>query len=41
MKVQITVNGTTRKAFEKYGQGGFIERRPDLIASEKAGEADG
>lgn len=41
MKVQITVNGTARKAFEKYGQGGFIERRPDLIANEKAGEADG
>ena len=41
MKVQITVNGTARKAFEKYAPGGFMERRPDLIASEKAGESDG
>ncbi len=41
MKVQITVNGTGRKAIDKYGQSGLIERRPELIANEKAGEADG
>lgn len=41
MKVQITVNGTSRKLIEKYGQNGLIERKPELIANEKAGEADG
>ncbi|MCR5521837.1 MAG: GerMN domain-containing protein [Lachnospiraceae bacterium] len=40
-KVQITVNGTSRKSIDKYGQSGLIERRPDLIVNEKAGEADG
>jgi len=40
-KVQITVNGTGRKSIDKYGQSGLLERRPDLILNEKAGEADG
>jgi len=41
LKVKITVNGTNRKTLEKYGRGGLIEGRPELIASEKAGEVDG
>ncbi len=41
MKVSITVEGTDRKTIDKYGQNGFIERKPELIANEKAGEADG
>ena len=41
MKVKITVDGTERKNIDKYGQNGLIERKPELIANEKAGEADG
>ncbi len=41
MKVQITVNGTSRKTIDKYAQSGLIERRPDLIVNEKAGDVNG
>jgi len=39
-KVKITINGETRKTIEKYAEGGFLERKPELIISEKAGEAN-